>query len=158
MLILGAVIACCRLIGRVRGILILGDRDDPGPWRAAPAERNPSIDSRKSTFRCYAASLNAYVYGLLYGRSPCLFGSAGRRHLRLLVHAGEAVSKMWVFMWFGLGSGAAAGISLLSGALQRKLTRWFAGHSRPSILEGAPDRDRALRPAENWTCFSLYYS
>jgi cytochrome c-type biogenesis protein len=45
--------------------------------------------------------------------------------------AGEALSKLWVFLWFGLGFGLPLVIlSVLSGALQRRLTSLFARHSR----------------------------
>src|SRR5205823_3522534 len=45
--------------------------------------------------------------------------------------AGEALSKLWIFLWFGLGFGIPLLIlSLLSGAFQRRLTTLFARHSR----------------------------
>ena len=50
---------------------------------------------------------------------------------------GEALSKLWVFLWFGLGFGVPLLIlSLLSGALQHKLTTLFARHSRVVNIAG----------------------
>ena len=107
-------------------------------------------------------SLNAYVYGLLYG--PIAMPCSGPLVVAIFVYSftlGEAGSKMWVFMWFGLGFGAPLlAISLLSGALQRKLTRWFAGHSRAiNFVGGVLLIGIALYDlAENWDMLSLYYS
>jgi len=45
--------------------------------------------------------------------------------------AEEALGKLAVFLWFGLGFGVPLlALSLLSGAAQRPLTRLFARHSR----------------------------
>jgi cytochrome c-type biogenesis protein len=48
------------------------------------------------------------------------------------------LSKLWVFLWFGLGFGLPLLVlSLFSGAFQRQLTLWFARHSRLiNILAG----------------------
>ncbi len=50
--------------------------------------------------------------------------------------AGEAPGKLSIFFWFGLGSGVPLLLSLLSGAAQRSLTRWFARNARLVNLLG----------------------
>lgn len=75
---------------------------------------------------------NAYVYGLLYG--PIALPCSGPMVVGIFAFSftvGEAFSQLWVFLWFGLGLGIPLLIlSLLSGALQRQLTVFFARHSR----------------------------
>ena len=76
--------------------------------------------------------MNAYVYGLLYG--PIALPCSGPMVVGIFVlsfTAGEAISHLWVFLWFGLGLGVPLLIlSFLSAALQRQLTVLFARHSR----------------------------
>ena len=75
---------------------------------------------------------NAFVYGLLYGpiALPCS-GPMVVSIFALSFTVGEAFNQLWVFLWFGLGMGVPLLIlSLLSGALQRHLTVFFARHSR----------------------------
>jgi cytochrome c-type biogenesis protein len=75
---------------------------------------------------------NAFVYGLLYGpiALPCS-GPMVVSIFALSFTVGEAFSKLWVFLWFGLGLGIPLLVlSLLSGALQRQLTNFFARNSR----------------------------
>jgi cytochrome c-type biogenesis protein len=82
--------------------------------------------------------LNAYVYGLLYGpiTLPCS-GPLLVSIFALSLTLGEAFSKLWVFVWFGLGFGMPLlALSLLSGALQRQLASWFAHHARLINLLG----------------------
>lgn len=82
--------------------------------------------------------LNVYLYGLLYGpiALPCS-GPLVVGIFALSVTAGEALSKLWVFLWFGLGFGLPLLVlSLLSGALQRQLTGFFTRHSRMVNLVG----------------------
>jgi cytochrome c-type biogenesis protein len=51
--------------------------------------------------------------------------------------AGEALSKLGVFLWFGLGYGIPLLVlSFLSGASQRWITRQFAIHARLINLIG----------------------
>ena len=74
---------------------------------------------------------------------------------------GEAISKMWVFLWFGLGFGVPLlALSVLSGALQRDLTRWFARHSRAiNVVGGVLLIAIAIYDLiENWDTLALYYS
>lgn len=82
--------------------------------------------------------LNAFIYGLLYGpiALPCS-GPLVVGIFALSLTAGEALSKLWVFLWFGLGFGLPLfALSLLSGAMQRQLTRFFSRHSRAVNLVG----------------------
>jgi cytochrome c-type biogenesis protein len=75
---------------------------------------------------------NAFVYGLLYGpiALPCS-GPLVVGIFALSLTAGEAISKLGVFFWFGLGFGLPLlALSFLSGASQRWLTRLFAQHAR----------------------------
>lgn len=75
---------------------------------------------------------NAFVYGLLYGpiALPCS-GPLVVGIFTLSLTAGEAVSKLGVFLWFGLGFGLPLlALSFLSGATQHWLTRQFAQRAR----------------------------
>jgi cytochrome c-type biogenesis protein len=164
MLTLGAVMAALSVsIGRVLailipiaivvilmlGILLLLNRN---PFYRLPQVKVPLLRR---------PSLNAYIYGLLYG--PLAMPCSGPLVVAIFVYSftfGEAVSKLWVFLWFGLGFGVPLlAISLLSGALQRRLTRWFARHSRAInavgglLLIGIAIYDLA----ENWNTLVLYY-
>lgn len=81
---------------------------------------------------------NAFVYGLLYGpiALPCS-GPLVVGIFTLSLTAGEAVSKLGVFLWFGLGFGLPLlALSFLSGAAQQWITRQFAQHARTINLVG----------------------
>ena len=81
---------------------------------------------------------NAYVYGLLYGpiALPCS-GPLVVSIFALSFTAGEALSQLWTFLWFGLGLGIPLLVlSFFSAALQRQLTLLFARHSRTVNLIG----------------------
>ncbi|OGO68569.1 MAG: hypothetical protein A2Z49_00285 [Chloroflexi bacterium RBG_19FT_COMBO_56_12] len=76
--------------------------------------------------------VNAFLYGLLYGpiALPCS-GPLVVGIFALSFTAQEALSKLSVFLWFGLGFGVPLLLlSFLSGALQRQITRLFARHAR----------------------------
>jgi cytochrome c-type biogenesis protein len=108
------------------GLMLLLDRN---PFKTLPQIQVPVL---RHPF------LNAYTYGLLYGpiALPCS-GPLVVGIFALSLTAGEALSKLWVFLWFGLGFGLPLFIlSLLSGALQRQLTSFFARHSRVVNLTG----------------------
>ena len=165
MLILGALMAALSVsIGRVLailipiaivailvlGVLLLLNRN---PFYRLPQIKVPLLRR---------PSLNAYVYGLLYG--PIAMPCSGPLVVAIFVYSftfGEAVSKLWIFFWFGLGFGVPlVAISLLSGALQRELTRWFALHSRAiNFVGGLLLIAIAIYDlAENWDMLALYYT
>jgi cytochrome c-type biogenesis protein len=164
MLILGGLMAALSVsIGRVLalliplatvailvlGVLLLMNRN-PFYWLpqvGVPLLRRPS--------------LNAYVYGLLYG--PLAMPCSGPMVVAIFVYSvtlGEAVSKVWVFGWFGLGFGVPLLIiSWLSAAMQRDLTRWFARHNRTVHVAGGLllIAIAIYNVAENWNTLALYY-
>jgi cytochrome c-type biogenesis protein len=165
MLILGALMAALSLsIGRVLailiplaiavilllGVLMVMDRN---PFYRLPQIKVPLLRR---------PSLNAYVYGLLYG--PIAMPCSGPLVVAIFVYSftmTEAVGKLWVFGWFGLGFGVPLlALSLLSGALQRDLTRWFARHSRAiNVVGGLLLIAIALyNLAQSWDMLVLYYS
>lgn len=81
---------------------------------------------------------NAFLYGLLYGpiALPCS-GPLVVGIFTLSLTAGEAASKLGIFLWFGLGFGLPLlALSFLSGASQRWITRQFARHARLINLIG----------------------
>ena len=81
---------------------------------------------------------NAYLYGLLYG--PVALPCSGPLVVGIFAFsltAGEAFSKLAVFLLFGLGFGLPLlALSFLSGAAQRSITRLFARHARLINLIG----------------------
>jgi cytochrome c-type biogenesis protein len=83
---------------------------------------------------------NAFLYGLLYGpiALPCS-GPLVVGIFALSLTAGEALGKLNVFLWFGLGFGLPLLLlSFLSGAAQRWITRQFALHARKiNLVAGA---------------------
>jgi cytochrome c-type biogenesis protein len=102
------------------GVLLLLDRN---PFKSLPQIQVPVLRH---------PLLNAYLYGLLYGpialpcSGPLLVGI-----FALSFTVEEAFSKLWVFVWFGLGFGIPLLLlSLLSGVFQRRLTSFLARHSR----------------------------
>ena len=76
--------------------------------------------------------VNAYLYGLLYG--PIALPCSGPLVVGIFAFsftAEEFVSKLLVFLFFGLGFGTPLFIlSFLSGGSQRWITRTFAEHGR----------------------------
>jgi cytochrome c-type biogenesis protein len=82
--------------------------------------------------------VNAFIYGLLYApiALPCS-GPLVVGIFALSLTAAEAASKLWIFLWFGLGFGLPLlAISFLAGAAQRWITRFFARHNRLVNLVG----------------------
>ena len=164
MLILGALIAALSLsIGRslailvpisivgilVLGVLLLLDRN---PFYRLPQVKVPLLRR---------PSLNAYVYGLLYG--PLAMPCSGPLVVAIFAYSltvEEAASKVWVFLWFGLGFGAPLlAISLLSAARQVQLTRWCARHRRAINVGGGLllIAIAIYYLADNWNVLTLYY-
>jgi cytochrome c-type biogenesis protein len=81
---------------------------------------------------------NAFLYGLLYGpiALPCS-GPLVVAVFALSLTAGEAISRLFVFFWFGLGFGTPLLIlSLIAGSAQRAITRYFSTHARWVNLAG----------------------
>jgi cytochrome c-type biogenesis protein len=118
--VLAYIIPLADLLILILGILLVLDRN---PFKTIPQIQSPVL---RHPFG------NAYMYGLLYGpiALPCS-GPMVVSIFALSFTVGEAFSQLWVFLWFGLGLGVPLLIlSLLSGALQRQLTTFFARHSR----------------------------
>lgn len=134
----------------VLGVLLLLNRN---PFYRLPQVRVPLLRR---------AGLNAYVYGLLYG--PIAMPCSGPMVVAIFVYSftfGDALNQLWAFLWFGLGFGVPLlAISLMSGALQRRLTIWFARHSRAINLCGGLLLIAVAfyDLAENWSMLQLYYS
>ena len=82
---------------------------------------------------------NAFVYGLLYGpiALPCS-GPLVVSIFALSLTVADALGKLNVFLWFGLGFGIPLLIlSFISGAAQRWITRQFAMRARLiNVLSG----------------------
>jgi cytochrome c-type biogenesis protein len=75
--------------------------------------------------------VNAFIYGLLYGpiALPCS-GPLVVSIFALSLTLGEALSKLGVFFWFGMGFGLPLLIlSILTSTTQRWITRMFAVHA-----------------------------
>lgn len=75
---------------------------------------------------------NAFVYGLLYGpiALPCS-GPLVVSIFALSLTVADALGKLNVFFWFGMGFGIPLlALSFLSGAAQRWITRQFALRAR----------------------------
>ena len=130
------------------GILLLLDRN---PFRTLPQIQVPVFHHPFG---------NAYAYGLLYGpiALPCS-GPLVVSIFALSFTAGEALSQLWTFLWFGLGLGIPLLIlSFLSAAFQYRLTTLFARHSRVVnffaglLLVGVAVYDLA----KNWDVLKLF--
>lgn len=132
------------------GVLLILNRN---PFTALPQIQIP---------RLRVPSLNAFLYGLLYGpiALPCS-GPLVVSIFAISLTFAEAFGKFWVFLWFGLGFGAPLLIlSLLSGTLQRQLTGLFVRHSRSiNIFGGLLLIGIAFYDvSQNWEMLQLMYS
>lgn len=117
---LSVIIPLADLILITLGILLLLDKN---PFKMLPQIKIPALQN---------PFLNAFVYGLLYGpiALPCS-GPLVVGIFAISLTAGQALSQLSVFLWFGVGFGLPLLLlSLISGALQRTITRWLAQHSR----------------------------
>jgi cytochrome c-type biogenesis protein len=117
---LSIIIPLADLFLIILGLLLLFNKN---PFKAIPQIRVPVL--RNPFF-------NAFVYGLLYGpiALPCS-GPLVVSIFAISLTAAEAFSRLNVFLWFGLGFGLPLlALSLISGALQRSITRWLAKNAR----------------------------
>lgn len=131
------------------GVLLLLNRN---PFKTLPQVQLPVLRH---------AYGNAYAYGLLYGpiALPCS-GPMVVSIFALSFTVGEALSQLWIFLWFGLGLGIPLLIlSLLSGALQRQITLLFARHSRTvNLIGGLLLIGVAVYDvSKNWQLFLLFF-
>jgi cytochrome c-type biogenesis protein len=130
------------------GILLLFDRN---PFKTLPQIQFPVFHHPLG---------NAYAYGLLYGpiALPCS-GPLVVSIFALSFTAGEALSQLWTFLWFGMGLGIPLLIlSFLSAAFQHRLTTLFARHSRiVNLVAGLLLVGVALYDlAQNWDLLKLF--
>jgi cytochrome c-type biogenesis protein len=106
-------------------MLLLGHN----PFKRLPQIQSPVLSNP------YA---NAFIYGLLYG--PLVLPCSGPLVVSIFAisfTANEVLAKLSIFLWFGLGFGLPLlGLSFLSGASQRWITRQFAIHARLINLAG----------------------
>lgn len=105
---------------------------------------------------------NAFVYGLLYGpiALPCS-GPLVVSIFALSLTVVDALGKLNVFFWFGMGFGIPLlALSFLSGVAQRWVTRQFAMRARwinllsGSLLLGVGVYDLTV----NWPLIRAYFS
>jgi len=148
--ILVYVIPIADLLILLLGIMLLLDRN---PFKTLPQLQLPTLRH---------AYLNAFVYGLLYGpiAIPCS-GPLVVSIFALSLTAGEAASKLWVFLWFGIGLGLPLLIlSLLSGVYQRQLTALFTRYSRAiNIMGGLLLVGIAIYDlSKNWQLMRLFFA
>ncbi|MCB9076162.1 MAG: hypothetical protein H6631_01065 [Anaerolineaceae bacterium] len=141
MLALGLIIALLSLsVGRALSILIpLADLLiislgvmlllNYNPFKQLPQMQVPGLSN---------PYLNAFTYGLLYG--PIALPCSGPLVVGIFAYslsAGQALSQLSIFLWFGVGFGLPLlALSFLSGASQRWITRQFAVHARIVNLIG----------------------
>lgn len=117
---LSIIIPIADLLLITLGTLLLFDKN---PFKALPQIKIPAL---KNPF------VNAFLYGLLYGpiALPCS-GPLVVGIFAISLTTTEALSRLGVFLWFGIGFGLPLlALSLISGVLQRSITRWLAQHSR----------------------------
>jgi cytochrome c-type biogenesis protein len=105
---------------------------------------------------------NAFLYGLLYGpiALPCS-GPLVVSIFALSLTIADALGKLNVFFWFGMGFGIPLLLlSFLSGAAQRWITRQFAMRARPInfasglLLLGVGIYDLTV----NWPLLSTHFA
>jgi cytochrome c-type biogenesis protein len=125
--VLAVIVPLADLLIMLLGVLLLLNIN---PFKQLPQIQAPGLSH---------PFINAYIYGLLYG--PITLPCSGPLVVGIFAFsftAGEALSKLAAFFWFGIGFGIPLlALSLLSGALQRQITRLFAIHTRKiNILGG----------------------
>ncbi|HSA99070.1 MAG TPA: cytochrome c biogenesis protein CcdA [Anaerolineales bacterium] len=145
---LSVVIPLADLIIILLGILLLLNVN---PFKRLPQVRVPILAH---------PFVNAFLYGLLYGpiALPCS-GPLVVSVFALSLTAVEALSKLNIFFWFGMGFGIPLLLlSFLSGAAQRWITRQFALHARLiNILSGVLLVGVGIYDlSTNWSNLQLY--
>ena len=165
MLILGGVIALLSLsVGRALSVIIpIADTIiillgifllfNINPFKSLPQIQIPLLSH---------PLVNAFIYGLLYGpiALPCS-GPLVVSIFALSLTVGEALSKLNIFFWFGMGFGLPLLVlSFLSGATQRWITRQFAVHGRLiNILSGLLLLGVGIYDlASNWALIRIFLS
>lgn len=148
--VLAYIVPLADILILILGVMLLLDQN---PFKSLPQVQVPVLRH---------PLLNAYIYGLLYG--PIALPCSGPFVVGIFAFSftvGEALSNLWVFLWFGLGFGIPLLIlSLLSGSLQRQLTTFFARHSRiiniigGLILIGIAIYDLSV----NWEMLRLFHA
>jgi cytochrome c-type biogenesis protein len=117
---LSVIVPLADLLIILLGILLLLNIN---PFKTLPQVRVPVLSH---------PFVNAFIYGLLYG--PIALPCSGPLVVSIFVlsfTAAEAISKLSIFFWFGMGFGIPLLVlSVLSGAAQRWITRQFALHAR----------------------------
>jgi cytochrome c-type biogenesis protein len=145
---LAVVIPIADLIIILFGILLLLNIN---PFKSLPQVQVPVLSH---------PFVNAFIYGLLYGpiALPCS-GPLVVSIFALSLTALEALSKLNIFFWFGMGFGIPLLLlSFLSGAAQRWITRQFAIRARlinvvsGLLLLGVGIYDFSL----NWSLLQVY--
>jgi cytochrome c-type biogenesis protein len=106
--------------------------------------------------------VNAFIYGLLYGpiALPCS-GPLVVSIFALSLTVGEALGKLNIFFWFGMGFGLPLLVlSFLSGVTQRWITRQFAAHGRLiNILSGLLLLGVGIYDlASNWALIRIFFT
>ncbi|HEX2993550.1 MAG TPA: cytochrome c biogenesis protein CcdA [Anaerolineales bacterium] len=163
MLALGGIIALLAIsVGRALSVVIpLADLTiillgvllllNINPFKQLPQIRVPVLSH---------PFVNAFLYGLLYGpiALPCS-GPLVVSVFALSLTAAEALSKLTIFFWFGMGFGIPLLLlSFLSGAAQRWITRQFAMRARLiNILSGLLLVGVGIYDfSANWSALQLY--
>jgi cytochrome c-type biogenesis protein len=146
---LSIIIPLADLIIILLGVLLLLNIN---PFKRLPQVRVPLLSH---------PFINAFVYGLLYGpiALPCS-GPLLVSIFALSLTVGEALSKLNIFFWFGIGFGLPLLLlSFVSGASGRWITRQFAQRARAInlisglLLVGVGIYDLA----SNWSTLRLFF-
>ena len=117
---LSVIIPIADVVIMLFGVLLLLDIN---PFKSLPQVQVPVLSH---------PFVNAFLYGLLYGpiALPCS-GPLVVSIFALSLTVTEALSKLNIFFWFGMGFGIPLlALSFLSGAAQRWITRQFALRAR----------------------------
>ena len=132
------------------GILLLVNIN---PFKRVPTVQSPVFSNPMAS---------AFTYGLLYG--PIALPCSGPLVVGIFAFsltAGEALSKLSIFLWFGVGFGLPLLLlSFLGGSSQRWITRQLALRARPInfaaglLLIGVAVYDFS----QNWELIQAYFA